>query len=109
MTTTTTAASQGTLGLSFGEYIINNSLQDVILSVVDAIIEQDSRDRGAWDRVVVKRIALDTTYTEHEVEREMGRMLKAGSLYENVYEIMFGTFPMTYIRNCDELKGGDKR
>lgn len=107
MTSTATAASQGTLGLSFGEYTINNSLQDVILSVVDAIVEQDSSDKGSWTRVVVKRIALDTTYTEHQVTREIQRMLKADLLYENCYEILDGVFPIVYVRNANELNGGD--
>lgn len=105
--TSTVTASQGALGLSYTSYTEDESLQSAILSVVDGIILQDSRDRGAWDRVVVKRIALSSSYSEGEVEREIDRMLKACSLYESCYEIRNGTFPMRYIRNSDELKGGD--
>ena len=102
------ATSQNnTLNLSCVEYTTNNTLQSIILSVVDAIISQDSTDRGAWDVVIAKRISLDGFYSEHEVRREMGRMLKAGTLYESCYEIRNGTFPMIYIRNGDEILGTD--
>ena len=103
---TATATAQEPLELSCGDYTTNNPLQAAILSVVDAIIEQDSR--GAWTRVVTKRIAIDSIYTEAEVEREIKRMLKSDRLYESYYEILFGTFPMTYIRNSSELLEGDR-
>jgi hypothetical protein len=72
---------------------------------VDSIISQDSTARGAWTRVVTKRIALDSTYIEQVIKREIDRMLMAGSLYESCYEIRNGTLHMTYIRNSSELLG----
>ena len=100
---TATATAQNTLGISYGAYTINNSLQDAILSVVDAIIEQDSTDRGAWDYVVTRRISLDYSYSEHEVRREIERMLKSGRLYENCLEIRDGILFMRYVRNGSEI------
>jgi hypothetical protein len=104
MIATTSISHDSSLGLSYTDYTINDTLQGLILSVVDAIIEQDSTDRGAWTRVVTKRVALDSAYSEAEVTREIERMLKAGTLYESCYEILFGTFHMTYLRNSAELK-----
>ena len=101
--TTSATAHNGTLNLSCIEYTTNNTLQAVILSVVDGICSQDSTDRGAWTRVVTKRIAIDTTYTEHEVSREIERMLNAGALYELVYEILDGILFMRYVRNGNEI------
>ena len=101
---TSTAIAQGTLGLSFGKYTVNNSLQDAILSVVDGICSQDSSDRGAWTYVITKRVSLHSAYTEHEVESEIARMLKTDRLYESCYEILNGVFFMTYLKNSAELK-----
>ncbi len=103
--TATATAQDATLGLSYTDYTTNAALQSVITNVVDAIIEQDSRDRGAWDYVVTRRVSLDHSYSEHEVKREIERMLKSGTLYESCYEIRNGTFHMTYIRNSSELLG----
>lgn len=105
MTTATTA--QESLGLSFTGYTIDCTLQRLITNVVDAIISQDSTDRGAWTYVITKRIALDSAYSEQVIKREIDRMLMAGTLYESCYEIRNGTFHMTYIRSSCELLGGD--
>ena len=96
---TAIATSQdSTLTLAYSEYTTNAALQSLITGVVDAIIEQDSTDRGAWVRVVTRRVSLDSTYSEHEVKREIGRMLKAGSLYESCREIRDGTYTMIYVK-----------
>lgn len=99
-----TATAQTPLALSYTEHCIYATLESMILNVVDSIISQDSTDRGAWTYVITKRIALHSTYTEHEIKREIGRMLKADTLYESCYEIRNGTFHMTYLRNSAELK-----
>ena len=105
---TATATSQdATLGLSYTDYTTNGALQKVITTVVDAIIQQDSTDRGAWVYVVTRRVSLDYPYSEHKVKREIGRMLKSGALYESCYEIRNGTFHMTYLRNSSELLGNN--
>ena len=101
---TATATSQdATLGLSYTDYTTNAALQSIITNVIDAIIEQDSTDRGAWDVVVVKRIALTSCYSECTVRREINRMLRSDALYENCLEIRDGVFFMTYLRNSSEL------
>jgi hypothetical protein len=106
MTITATATSQDcTLELSYAPYSTNHSLQSIILSVVDAIIEQDSTDRGVWTYVITKRISLNGFYSEHEVRREIGRMMKAGTLYESCLEIRDGYFFMKYVRNGNEILG----
>lgn len=104
-----TSTAQGSLGLSYTEYTLNNTLQGHILEVLDAIISQDSTDRGAWDRVVINRIARDYGYPPVKVRRELGQMLKIGLLYESCYEILNGIYPMTYVRNANELLGGDNK
>jgi hypothetical protein len=104
---TATSTAQGSLGLSYTEYTSNNTLQDVILEVVDAIVSQDSTDRGAWTVVIAKRISLEGFYSESKVKREIKRMLKANLLYENVYEILNGIYPIVYVRNANDLLGGD--
>lgn len=104
---TPTATAQKPLGLAYAEYTTNNTIQSIILTVVDAIIRQDSTDRGAWTRVVTKRIALDSIYTEHEVTREIERMIKADLLYESSYAILDGILFMTYLRNGNEILGMD--
>lgn len=104
---TPTATAQKTLGLSYAEHTTNNTLHSLILDVVDNIIAQDSTDRGAWDYVVTRRVSLDGFYSEHEVRREIERMIKADSLYESCYEILDGILFITYVRNGNELKGGD--
>jgi hypothetical protein len=93
-----------TLNLSCIEYTTNSPLQSRILDVVDAITSQDSRDRGAWDTVIVKRVSLTSLYSEAEVRTEIKKMLRSGRLYESCYEILDGILFMTYVRNGDELK-----
>jgi hypothetical protein len=103
---TATAIPQNTtLNLSYIAPSTNAPLQTLITDVVSAICSQDSTDRGAWDYVVTRRVSLDYSYSEHEVKREIVRMLKSGALYELCYEIRNGTFHMTYIRNSSELLG----
>lgn len=94
---TATATAQENLGLSYISYTEDESLQSAILTVVDGIISQDSTDRGAWDVVIVKRIALSGMYSEQEVSRAIQRMLKAGLLYESCREIRDGIFTMIYV------------
>ena len=95
--TATATAQDSTLGLSFAAYTINTNLQSVILEVVACIISQDSSDRGAWIAVIARRISLAGTYTVHEVEREISRMLRSGALYESAREIRNGNFTMIYV------------
>ena len=107
MIATTSISHDSSLGLSYTDNTINDTLQGLILSVVDAIIEQDSTDRGAWDTVIIKRISLDSCYSEQEIKRELNRMLRSGTLYVNCYEIRNGTFFMSYLRSSSELLGSD--
>ena len=65
-----TATTQVPLALSYTEHYINATLEAMITDVVDAIIEQDTSDRGAWTYVITKRIAQDSTYTEQEAARK---------------------------------------
>jgi hypothetical protein len=96
---TATATSQdSTLKLSYAEYTTNEPLQSLITAVVDSICSQDSSDRGAWSVVIAKRIARGGLYSEQEVMREVGRMLRSGALYECCREIRNGTFTMIYVK-----------
>lgn len=92
-----TATPQVPLALSYTEHYINATLEAMITNAVDAIVSQDTSDRGAWTRVVTRRVSLDSVYSEHEVKREIGRMLKAGTLYESAREIRDGIFTMIYV------------
>lgn len=103
------ATSQSNLDPSLLTYRKDSTLQSLILQVVDSIISQDSRDRGAWVAVIARRISLAGLYSVHEVEREIDRMLQFGTLYESCREIRDGVFTMIYVRNGNELFGGDIR
>ena len=86
-------------------YNVTSTLEEDVLFVVDAISSQDKR--GAWTRVVARRIARDTTFTEKEIAKELERMLRTEQIYESCYEILNGILHMVYVRNGDELLGSD--
>ena len=96
MTATTTPPAP--LGLSYAACSIDSILQSLISEVVAGICSQDSSDRGAWVAVIARRISLAGTYSVHEVETEIDKMLKSGTLYESCREIRDGTFTMQYVK-----------
>ena len=92
-----TATTQVPLALSYTEHYINATLEAMITYVVDAIISQDSSDRGAWTYVITKRLSLHSGYSEQEVTQEIQRMLRSGTLYESCREIRDDVFTMIYV------------
>jgi hypothetical protein len=92
-----TTTAQTPLALSYIGHCINTTLESLILNVVDAIISQDSSDRGAWTYVITKRLSLHSGYSEQEVTQEIQRMLRSGTLYESCREIRDDVFTMIYV------------
>jgi hypothetical protein len=93
-----TATTQVPLALSYTEHYINATLEARITYVVDAIIAQDTSDRGAWTYVITKRIALDSAYSEQEVAAGIDNLLRSGALYECCREIRDGIYTMIYVK-----------
>lgn len=93
-----TTTAQTPLALSYIGHCINTTLESLILNVVDAIISQDSSDRGAWTYIITKRISLDSAYSEQEVAAGIDHLLRSGALYECCREIRDGIYTMIYVK-----------
>ena len=101
-----TATTQVPLALSYTGHHLNATLEAMITDVVDAIIAQDTSDRGAWTYVITKRIALDSAYSEQEVAAGIDHLLRSGTLYESCREIRDGTYTMIYVK-AEDVAGYD--